>query len=308
MRKSSWKSLSAIYLLAVAIVFYAFVLLPTVLIQGQVQTQARPGIAGQAVAKINIMAGSSLIGNIIQDIAADKMETRTLIPPGLCPGHYDVKPSDIAALANSKALFIHDYQQYFQNINGAIEAAENPNLIITVLNVMGNWMVPAVQAEAVSKIAQALGEIDLENTAYYQERAAEREQAILAYGEDVKNELQEAGVDGVKVICAAMQEGFVEWAGFDIVATFGRPEDLSTTDVAQLITEAKDAGVALVIDNLQSGSATLGATMEQDIEAIPVTISNFPGGLGNTETWEKAIDKNFDLLLEALNEWREQYG
>jgi len=308
MRKSSWKSLSAIYLLAVAIVFYAFVLLPTVLIQGQVQTQARPGIAGQAVAKINIMAGSSLIGNIIQDIAADKMETRTLIPPGLCPGHYDVKPSDIEALANSKALFIHDYQQYFQNINGAIEAAENPNLIITVLNVMGNWMVPAVQAEAVSKIAQALGEIDLENTAYYQERAAEREQAILAYGEDVKNELQEAGVDGVKVICAAMQEGFVEWAGFDIVATFGRPEDLSTTDVAQLITEAKDAGVALVIDNLQSGSATLGATMEQDIEAIPVTISNFPGGLGNTETWEKAIDKNFDLLLEALNEWREQYG
>jgi len=30
--------------------------------------------------------------------------------------------------------------------------------------------------------------------------------------------------------------------------------------------------------------------------------------LANTETWEKAIDKNVDLLLGALNEWREQYG
>jgi len=306
--KSSWKSLSAIDLLAVAIVFYAFVLLPTVLIQGQVQTQARPGPAGQAVAKINIMAGSSLIGNIVQDVAGDKMETRTLIPPGLCPGHYDIKPSDIEALANSKALFIHDYQEYFKNITGAVEAAENPDLIITVLNVTGNWMVPVVQAAAVDRIAQALGKLDPENAAYYEGKAADRAQAILDKGEEVEDRLSDAGVEDVKVICAAMQEGFVEWAGFDIVATFGRPEDLSTTDVAQLITEAKDAGVALVIDNLQSGSTTLGASMEQDIEAIPVTISNFPGGLENTETWEKAIDKNVDLLLEALNEWEEQYG
>jgi zinc transport system substrate-binding protein len=254
------------------------------------------------------MAGSSLISNIIQDVAGDKMETRTLIPPGVCPGHYDVKPSDIEALANSTALFIHDYQQNFQNIKGAIEAAENHNLIVTVLNVTGNWMVPAVQAEAVSSIAQALGELDPENAAYYQQRAAEREQAILTYGDQVKNTLQEAGVDGVKVICADMQVGFVEWAGFDVMATYGRPEDLSAADVDQLITEAKQAGVALVIDNLQSGSTTLGAAIEQDVEAVPVTISNFPGGLENTETWEKAIEKNVNLLLGALNEWEEQYG
>jgi zinc transport system substrate-binding protein len=260
------------------------------------------------VTSVDIMAGSSLIANIIQDVAGDKLETRTLIPPGVCPGHYDVKPSDIEALANSKALFIHDYQEYFTNITGAIEAAENPDLTVTVINVTGNWMVPAVQAEAVDKIAQALGELDPENAAYYQQRAADREQAILAKGEEVESELQGAGVEGVKVLCAEMQQGFVNWAGFNITATFGRPEDLSTTDVAQLITEANQAGVVLIIDNLQSGSATLGASIEQDVEAIPVTISNFPGGFENTETWEKAIDKNVDLLLEALNEWEEQYG
>jgi zinc transport system substrate-binding protein len=133
-------------------------------------------------------------------------------------------------------------------------------------------------------------------------------QAILEKGEEVENTLRQAGVDGVKVICAEMQAGFVSWAGFEVVATYGRPEDLSPADVEQLLTEAQEAGVALVIDNLQSGSTTLGAALEQDIEAIPVTISNFPGGLENTETWEKAIDKNVNLLLEALNEWEEQYG
>jgi len=265
-------------------------------------------LAQHAQPSVDIMAGSSLITNVIHDVVDGKLETLTLIPPGVCPGLYDLKPSAIEALANSKALFIHDYQQNFQNIKGAIEAAKNPNLVIVAINVTGNWMVPAVQAEAVGKIAQALGELDPENAAYYAGNATERAQVILTKGEEVKNRLQEAGVEGVKVICAAMQEGFVEWAGFDVVATYGRLEEPSAADVEQLVNEAKEAGVALVIDNLQSGATATGETMAQDIGAIQVTISNFPGGLENTETWEKAIDKNVDLLLEALNEWREQYG
>lgn len=257
---------------------------------------------------VDIMAGSSLIANVIQDVAGDRLETRTLIPPGTCPGHYDVKTSDIEALANSRALFVHNFQQTYENVTGAIEAAENPDLVIVVLNVTGNWMVPAVQAEGVSKIAQALGEIYPENAVYYQGNATERAQVILAYGEQVRIRLLGAGVQGVKVICAEMQAGFVQWAGFDVVATFGRPEDLSMTDQAQLVTEANQAGAVLIIDNLQSGSETLGPAIEQDVEAIPVTISNFPGGLEDTGTWEKAIDRNVDLLLAALNEWEEQYG
>jgi zinc transport system substrate-binding protein len=256
----------------------------------------------------DIMAGSSFIANIIGEVADNEVEARALIPPGVCPGHYDVKPSDIEALANSKALIIHNYQQNYQNILGAIDAAQNADLAIRVINMTGNWMVPSVQAEGVGKIAQVLGEIYPENADYYQENATEREQAILAYGAAVEDRLQDAEVNGVKVICAEMQAGFVSWAGFDIVATFGRPEDLTPAQVADLIDEAQGAGAALIIDNLQSGSTTLGASLEQDVAAIPVTISNFPGGLENTETWEQAIDKNVDLLLAALDEWEEQYG
>ena len=257
---------------------------------------------------VDIMAGSSLIANIVQDVAGDTLTTRTLIPADTCPGHYDVKPSDIAALTTCKALLIHDYQQYFTNINDAVAAADNPDLNITVLNVTGNWMVPAVQAEAVDTIAQVLEQLYPDNAAYYQQRATEREQAIVAHGQEVENALQQAGVDGVKVICADMQADFAPWAGFNVTATFGRPEDLSTADVAQLVDEANQVGAVLIIDNLQSGSTTLGASIEQDVEAIPVTISNFPGGFANTETWEKAIDENVNLLLAAMQQWEQQYG
>jgi zinc transport system substrate-binding protein len=256
----------------------------------------------------DIMAGSSLIADIIQDIADGKLTANTLIPPGMCPGHYDVKPSDVERLANSEVLIIHNWQQNMKNISDLVEAADNPDLVIKVIDVPDMPMVPQIQAETTDKVAQALGEIDPENDAYYQEKATERTQAILAKGEEVQDKLQAANVSGINVLCVEYQAGFAEWAGFNVTDTYGRPEDLSVADVEELVVEAKEAGVALVIDNLQSGATSNSETMAQDIEAIQVTISNFPGGFENTETWEKAIDKNVDLLLEALNEWREQYG
>jgi zinc transport system substrate-binding protein len=259
-------------------------------------------------APIRVVTGSSLITDIVQNIAGNRVEPRTLIPPGVCPGHYDIKPSDVEALSKSRALLIHTYQQNFKNITQLVEAANNPNLIVKVINVEGNWMVPQVHAEAVLKIAQALGELDPENSESYQLRAEQRRGAILAKGEEVARELSQARVSDIKVICADMQAGFVKWAGFQIVATYGRPEDLSVADIEKLISQAREAGVALVIDNLQSGATATSEAMAQDIGAIQVTISNFPGGFENTETWEKALDKNVELLLAAVNGWRQRHG
>lgn len=256
----------------------------------------------------DIVAGSSLIAGVAQDIAGGKLEIHNLIPPGMCPGHYDVKPSDVETLANSKAFIIHNWQQDKANITGLIEAADNSELIVKVIDVPDAPMVPEVQSETIDKIAQALSEIDLANSEYYQRKAKERKQASLTKGEEIKNRLQEAKVNEVKVVCSDMQAGFVSWAGFDVVATYGRPEELNPGDINQLITQARQAGVALVIDNLQSGGTATSEAVVQDIGAIQVTISNFPGGFEGTETWEKAIDKNVDLILEALAQWRQQHG
>jgi zinc transport system substrate-binding protein len=265
-------------------------------------------LARHTLPSVDIMAGNSLITDIIEDVANGKLNAHTLIPPGTCPGHYDVKPSDVETLANSRVLIIHNWQQNMKSITGLVEAADNPDLVIKVIDVPDMPMVPQIQAETIDKIAQILVEVDGENTTYYRQKAAERTQAILAKGDKLKDKLQDANVSGVQVLCVEYQAGFAEWAGFDVVTTYGRPGELSPADVEQLITEAKEAGVALVIDNLQSGATATSESMAQDIGAIQVTISNFPGGFDNTETWEKTIDKNVDLLLEALHEWEEQYG
>lgn len=262
------------------------------------------GLPACTPASADVVAGSSHIANIIADVSAGKLKVRVLIPPESCPGHYDIKPGDIAALTKSKALIIHDYQQNMKNVTSAIEAAKNPNLVVKVVEVKGNWMVPSVQAEGVTKVAEMLAGLDRENADFYRQRAEQRKKEILAKGDEVKKRLEAANLSQVKVICADRQLGFVKWAGFNVVASYGRPEELSVGDVEKLVKQAKEAGVVLVIDNLQSGATATSEAMARDIGAVQVTISNFPGGLKGTESWEKAIDRNVELLFGALNKAR----
>lgn len=252
---------------------------------------------------LEVVTGTSLIADIVKDIGGGKIQVRNIIPPGSCPGHYDVKPGDIEALAKGKFFLIHHWQRGHENIKGLIRAANNPNLAIKVIEVKGNWMAPPVQAKAVNKIATVLAEIDKDNSAYYHRRAKERQEAILAKSEEVRSKLDKAKIDGMKVICADKQAGFVRWVGFEVVATYGRPEELTVTKVAEIVAKAKAAGVALVIDNLQSGPKA-GKGIARDIGAIQVTLSNFPGGFKRADTWEKALDRNVELLLGAVTKYR----
>jgi zinc transport system substrate-binding protein len=180
-----------------------------------------------------------------------------------------------------------------------IKSADNPELKVVSLNIPGNWMTPTVQAQAVGNITSTLAEIDPQNASYYQNNARSQQAAITAKGNELKARLEAGNLSQFNVICSEQITGLVQWTGFNVIASYGRPEDLSIKDLQDLIEKAKEASVALVIDNLQSGF-NAGEAMVQDIGAIQVTLSNFPGGFDNTETWEKAAEKDVDLLLEAL--------
>ena len=41
-------------------------------------------------------------------------------------------------------------------------------------------------------------------------------------------------------------------------------------------------------------------TIAEELGCERIILSNFPGGFDNTETWEKAIDRNVELILGAV--------
>jgi zinc transport system substrate-binding protein len=252
----------------------------------------------EASDKLKVVTSTSLIGQIVERVGGDKVSVVNIIPPAQCPGHFDVKPGDIQKLADARLFLIHNWQG--EKFSGdLITSANNENLTTVKIEIDGNWMTPPVQREAAEKIAAALAQVDPGNSTAYQQAAAEYKAAVTAKEAAVTQQLGKLNLGSVNVLCDEQQAGFVKWAGFNIVSTYGRPETFTPQVVKDLEDKGKDGNVTLVIDNMQTGGES-GKSLAEDLGVKHIILSNFPGGYANTDTWEKAIDKNVELIVNAV--------
>ncbi len=273
-----------------------------ILALGLTATLVLGGCSPTTTAKLSVVTSTSLIAQVVKRVGDDRVDVINIIPPAQCPGHFDVKPGDIQKLAEAGLFLLHGWQgeKFSQEL---IASANNPDLTVVTLDIQTtenqNWMVPAVQMEAVDIITSALCQVDNENSAAYQQSAAEYKDKISAKEAEIKAKLAGENLSSINVMCAETQAGFVGWVGFNIVTTYGHSDSLTPQVVKELVDTGRDSEATLIIDNLQSGKDT-GKAITEELGSTRITLSNFPGGFENTETWEKAIDKNIELILAAI--------
>lgn len=254
--------------------------------------------------EIGVVAGSTHIGVILEDLAEDWVAIHSLFPPATCPSQFDMKPSHIAALRNSQAILLHPWQEEMANVREGLSTAGAPEERVHILRIEDNWMIPEVQQAATARVSAVLGELKNNNP---QEgipdlsgRLAERERVIEQQGAEAEDRLQTAGAAGAPILCNVMQADFLEWAGFEVVGTYGPPEDLSVAAIERLLAKGKEAGVTLVVDNLQSGDPRVGGRIAGELGAGHAVLSNFPRAVPDTDTWEATLDYNITALVDAL--------
>jgi zinc transport system substrate-binding protein len=256
------------------------------------------GCPGGNSDKLKVMTSTSLMTCIVEQVGGDHVEAFNLVPPNQHPGNFDAKPEDIQKLSTADLFLLHGWpgETYIDKL---VASANNPDLKVVKLTTDGNWMIPSVQSAATDKVLNTLSEVDSANATDYQKAAEAYKKKIQATESNIKNKLNAANVSKINIIASARQADFLEWAGFNVVATFASTQSLTPQVVKDLVDKGKAEGVALVINNLQDGQDA-GKAVAEEIEAKNINLSNFPGGFSNTETWEKAIDYNVTLLLNAL--------
>jgi len=256
------------------------------------------GCQAEETAQFKVVTSTSLLAQTTERVGGELVDVVNIIPPAQCPGHFDVKPSDIQKLADAQLFLLHGWQgeMFSQEL---IESANNPDLTVVVINIPGNWMTPAVQLQAVDEITAHLSQLDAENSAAYQQSAAELKDIIEAKGTEVEAKLAGQNLSSINVMCADQQADFVEWVGLNIVDIFGRPDSLTPQVLKDLVDKGREENVTLIIDNLQSGQDA-GAGIAEELDCDRIILSNFPGGFDNTGTWEKAIDENIRRILEVV--------
>ncbi|MFC1908122.1 metal ABC transporter substrate-binding protein [Chloroflexota bacterium] len=255
--------------------------------------------------QLKVVTTTSLLASVVGRIGGDMVDVVNIIPPAQCPGHFDVKPGDIQKLANAGLFLMHGWQgeKFSQDL---IDTANNPDLTVVQIDDESvkvdentNWMTPPVQQAAIDKITTALYEVDVENSAAYQQSAAELKAQVETKEAEIRTKLAREDLVSLNVMCSDQLLGFIQWVGLNIVAEFGRLDLLTPQVVKKLVDEGREENVTLIIDNLQSGQ-DVGVGIAEELGCKRIILSNFPGGFDNTETWEKTIDRNIELILEAI--------
>lgn len=256
------------------------------------------GCSAANTSNLKVVTSTSLLAYITQQVGGDKVEVINLIPPAQHPGNFNVRPGDVETLAKANLFLLHGWpgEGYADKF---IASANNPKLAVVKASVDGNWMMPSVQTAAVDKVAAALSQADGKNDSAYKKSADEYKQRISTKDAEIKNKLQKANVAQVNAIASQRQADFLQWTGLNVVATYASPNALNPQMVKELVDKGRATKVTLVIDNLQDGKDA-GKAMAEDLRAKQINLSNFPGGFENTDTWEKAIDRNVELLIQAI--------
>jgi len=244
---------------------------------------------------LQLVATTTMLQAALADVGGHRVQVSVLMPPGSCPGHYDARPGDVRRIRGCSALFTHGYERFVPSLVGA---AGTPAPRVLRVAVGGNWLIPAVYSAACEKVSEMLSQLDPAHRSEYQARLAAARSRAARLDAELRRKATAALPRPVPAISSDQQAPFLKWIGFEVVGTYGRAEEFTPKQLHSLAKVARSKGVRVVVDNLQSGP-NAGRQLAQEVGASHVTLSSFPGGFPGTDSWEKCVSRNVDLVLAA---------
>jgi ABC-type Zn uptake system ZnuABC Zn-binding protein ZnuA len=249
---------------------------------------ALTGTASAAPQKI--VTTTTALEDLVKEVGGDMVQATSIVSSGVCPDHWDMKPSQFVALNESTIVFKHGMEGWLSNLT-------RPDQMVVVIS--GPWNTPQMAVNKTQDVAKALVEADPANASRYDENAKAQEALFGELATELKGKAEEKKTDEVNVICMEWQKGFISSLGFNISRTYGSEETLSIKDVNELVQAGREQNISLVIDNLQSGTQ-VGAQIAQEINAKHVVLTNFPGAVPGTDSLVEMLRYNGEQLLAAV--------
>ncbi|HEY0370009.1 MAG TPA: metal ABC transporter substrate-binding protein [Chthoniobacterales bacterium] len=281
-----------------------------------------------AEAKLNVVTTLPDFGSLAREIGGDKVEVTTLAKPTEDPHFVDARPSFVVALRNADVLIdggaeleIGWLPPLLQNARnpkieagkpGRVEASQNIKLIGVPqtlsraagdVHAMGNphFTIDPIIAKTVAQhIAQAFSAVDAANAAAYQANYKKFEATI-------NGKLQEWGTAMLPFKGQHVVAYHDSWPYF--AHRFGVEIDIflepkpgippSPSHLAEVIQQMKAQHIkGIIIEPYQDRK--IADKVAGDTGAKVVDFAQFPGGLPDTDTYVKLIDKLIANLTAAL--------
>jgi len=235
-----------------------------------------------------VTSDTLLSGMIASLLPPNRYSIKAILPPGQCPGHYDVKLSDIEKMKKAD-LIVSFRGMPFMDKAGVGGGGE---LLVDAGD--RNWMAPDSYIYGLGILATELSKRFPEDKDEIMIRKENTVREVKAKANSLIAKIKGAAISEKAIIASSMQKEVLEWMGFRVVGEYGRPEAMSTREVVRLSKIGKNHHVILVVDNLQSGPDA-GKGIAETLGVPHVVLTNFPSEKGYLAT----LRENVNVVLEA---------
>jgi ABC-type Zn uptake system ZnuABC Zn-binding protein ZnuA len=243
-----------------------------------------------------IAVTSSYLESAVSDLTGGQAEVFCIVPPGMCPGHFDLSPEQLRQLTRSRALVRFDFQ------GGLDDRLKRAGVPVVVVEGLAGLSIPQTYVQTCRQVLAKLSEQGCVAAQDGEDSIARLQQRLERLTGEIRQRVADSGLVGAKVITSRHQRTFAEWLGLEVVAEIGSADAATPGQIAECLQRGRDNSVTIVIANLQEGTELAGQIARQ-LNGRLAVFSNFPDtsadGAGG---FEGLLQSNVDNLLAAAGE------
>jgi zinc transport system substrate-binding protein len=229
-----------------------------------------------------------------RDLLGDAITVIRLAEPGMCPGHFDLRPSQMTDLQSCRLLLRFEFQKA---IDGKLRNGPGAPQIVVVATA-GGLGDPATYLAACRQCAEAFVQAGWLTRADADTRLAAIAGRLDALAGRLRAEVRQANLAGVPVLSSGHQQAFAQWLGLEVVATFRAADSARTREIDDAIAAGQNRVVKLIIANLPEGRRTADALAER-LGARVAMFGNFPEPRAGRVLFDDLVSGNVAALVAA---------
>jgi zinc/manganese transport system substrate-binding protein len=272
-----------------------------------------------AQSRPRVVATFSILGDLVLEIAGDRIDLAVLVGPDTDAHTYQPKPGDARTLATARALVSNGlgFEGWMDRLAQAapfrglaiVATTDVSTLEATGAHAHGPdphcWQDVTRTRRYVANIAQGLAASDVENGDHYRERASAYDRRLAELDRWVRAEIAKVPADKRKVITSHTSfRYFAEAYGVQVEAAQGYTTDSepSARDVARLIRLVREQKIkALFMENMTNPNLVDEIARDSGAVAGPRLFSDAlspPGGPAGT--YEAMVRYNVTALVAGM--------
>jgi len=242
-------------------------------------------------------ASNSFLAAVARDLLGNDAPLVVMAKPGMCPGHFDIRPSQVRQAAACRVVLRFDFQKSL-DARFQSTAARQPRVV--EVDVAGGLCEPKSYVAACRQVAEVFVAEGLLSRETADPRLADVTARMDELDRWAREQIQKAGLADAPVLASRHQAAFCCGLGLKVAAEFPSADTAGMSEIDQSVKQGREAGVRLIVANLPEGRQAADALAER-FQAKVVVFGNFPMA-NDPQAFEQLVRDNVMALVQTAGQ------